>query len=51
MNSILRHCENGLISLMYQCFDDAAMVSSRASKTTVFETLDAYIEEYSGEFV
>ena len=48
MNSVLRNTENGLISRTYDCADQSAQSNCRASKLSLLESLDAYIEEYSG---
>ena len=40
--------ENGLISKTHDCVDNLARTSCRASKVSQLESLEAYIEEYSG---
>ena len=45
---MLRHSENGLISRTYYCADKLSRANCRASKVTMFETLEQFIDEATG---
>ena len=45
---MLRHSENGLISRTYYCADKLSRTNCRASKVTLFETLEQFIDETTG---
>ena len=42
------HGENGLAARLFDCIDKAARASCRRNEILMFETLEAYIDEYSG---
>ena len=48
LNRMLRHSENGLISRTYNCADKLSRANCRASKVTMFETLEQFIDETTG---
>ena len=45
---LMSYTENGLSERLVYCIDQAARSSCRNSKIELFESLDQYIEEYSG---
>ena len=48
MGRVLNHFENGMVGSMYDCFEKEAMATVRRSNVSYFESLEEYIEEYSG---
>ena len=48
LGRILRYLEMGMWSRLSQCTDESSRTSCRLSEISVFESLDEYIEEYSG---
>ena len=48
LNRILRNTENGLIWRTYDCADKLIRANCRASKVTMFETLEQFIDETTG---
>ena len=47
--SIMRHVENGVIDQMYNCMDREARRTSRASKVSLFQNVEEFVDEYSGK--
>ena len=44
----MRHTENGMMSEMFACIDKQATASIRKDKVQVFETVEAFVDEFSG---
>ena len=48
MSRILLHFEGGHVLSMYDCFEKSSMAAARSSNASYFESLEEYIEKYSG---
>ena len=46
LNRAMLHAEHGMLNKMYDCTDNASRASCRGSKISLFESIEAYVDEY-----